>query len=155
MYCGNCGKKVETTNKLICPNCGSRIKNDLKYCNNCGAHREHTKNNYCSFCKQKFNENLYIKKENYRSDTESVYGRHNSDYKSLSGVLIGLILLTLAFSKFYEDINATTGYISKTGQYISLSDIYSDIPFEILFMITGILIIYFSFKIYINKKRRK
>lgn len=156
MYCGHCGEKLETTNKLICSKCGSRIRNDLNYCNYCGTERKNIKKNSCSVCKHKFNEIHTIKSGNYNSEETLTYGRHNSDYRSLTGVLFGIILLTLSFSKFYEDINATNGYISsRTGQYISLSERHSNIPFEILFIIIGVFIIYFSFKIYINKKRRK
>ncbi|WP_195972979.1 hypothetical protein [Clostridium thermobutyricum] len=145
-----CGKELESSNVIICPECGARTKNDINYCTNCGGLRKNKKKKACIFCGNIF-ENINIK--NHRKRTE----------KKVNNRIGGLIALVIIFFIFietliglYQDITATTGYIdSRTGQYISATQMYFQVPIQILaIIITGFILVKL-FIGWINEIRKK
>ncbi|WP_317312307.1 hypothetical protein [Clostridium thermobutyricum] len=145
-----CGKELESSNVIICPECGARTKNDINYCTNCGGLRKNKKKKACIFCGNIF-ENINIK--NHRKRTE----------KKVNNRIGGLIALVIIFFIFietliglYQDITATTGYIdSRTGQYISATQMHFQVPIQILaIIITGFILVKL-FIGWINEIRKK
>lgn len=137
MYCGYCGKELESSNVLICPECGARTKNDINYCTNCGGLRKNKKKKTCIFCGNLF-EPINIK--NKREGTNEI--KVNNKIGGLIASAIMFCIFIGCLLGLYQDITATTGYIDSKGHYISVTQMHFQVPIQILgVIITGFILV--------------
>ena len=149
MYCGFCGKELDE-GVLICPECGARAKNDINYCTNCGGLRKNKKKKTCIFCGNLF-ENINIKKR-----IEGTNRKVNNKIGGLIATIILFFVFICSLLGLYQDITATTGHIdSRTGQYISATQMHLYVPVQIIGVILTGFVFVKVFVGWINEIKKK
>lgn len=152
MYCGYCGKQLESEHDLICRDCGSRVGNDINYCTNCGGLRKNKKKKSCVFCGHIF----YTTPSN-NINTRRAYSSNNK-VNSKSGLIISVIFMIIwigtAVRSFYGDLTATTGYYSsRTGEYVSVASRHANIPIDLFFIGIGIFFLITCIRGFLNSRK--
>ncbi|OPX47479.1 hypothetical protein [Clostridium thermobutyricum] len=152
MYCGYCGKQLESEHDLICRDCGSRVGNDINYCTNCGGLRKNKKKKTCVFCGHIFY-TVQSNNNNYRKFS-STNNKINSKGGLIFSSIFMLIWLGTSIRDLYGDLTATTGYFSsKTSQYISVADRHANVPVDLFFVGIGIFFLISLIRGFLNSRK--